>query len=89
MMTVRRFSGHCAWFAKAGLLLASCHASAAPVLGGEVLEALTAAEGAWVETLIEQSRDLLPYDEQIFTEISPIQDAPDAIKLPPDQVLKD
>ena len=89
MMMVRRFSGPCGWFAKAVLLLASCNASAAPILGSEVLEALTAAEGAWVETLIEESRNLLPYDEQIFTEISPIQDAPDAIKLPPDQVLKD
>ena len=88
-MTVRRFTGRCGWFARAGLLLIGVNAGAAPVLSGEVLDALIAAEGVWVETLIEESRSLLPYDEQIFTEISPIQDAPDAIRLPPDQVLKD
>ena len=72
----------------ASALLIGTAASAAPApLDPAVQEALDAGEGGWVETIIADSRELLPYDEQIFTDISPIRDAADAIKLPPDQDL--
>ena len=50
---------------------------------------LRLAEGAWIdlEHLDEGLRE--KYDEQIFTEISPILDSPDAVKLPDDQLLTD
>ncbi len=56
--------------------------------------ALAIAEGAWVDTLLKHNgvqgeRDTLAYDEQIFTELSPILDSPEAIKLPEDQLLTD
>ena len=59
-----------------------------------VAAALAVAEGAWAESLLQlessaQERDSSPYDEQIFTELSPILDSPDAIKLPEDQLLTD
>ncbi len=98
-MTVHRFTGCCAMRIRttvaavrlavaAGAILIGNFAAAAPApLEAEVQEALDAAEGGWVETIIADSRELLPYDEQIFTDISPIRDAEDAIRLPADQDL--
>ena len=98
-MTVRRFTGCCVMRIKrfaagarvtiaAGAVLVGSVVSAAPApLSPEVQDALDAAEGGWVETIIADSSELLPYDEQIFTDISPIRDAADAIKLPADQDL--
>ena len=64
--------------------------TAAPApLPADVQAALETAEGGWVETIIADSRELLPYDEQIFTDISPIRDAAEAVKLPADQELSE
>ena len=80
----------------AGLLLAAGVAQGAPASygEGELAAALAVAEGAWADSLLQldtsaQERDALSYDEQIFTELSPILDSPDAIKLPEDQLLTD
>ena len=56
--------------------------------------ALQTAEGAWSDSLLQieravSERESAPYDEQVFTELSPILDSPDAIKLPQDQQLLD
>lgn len=50
---------------------------------------LRLAEGAWVDLEHVGERLSEKYDEQIFTEISPILDSPDAVKLPDDQLLTD
>ena len=79
-----------------GLLFAAAGVQAAPVSYGEgdVAAALAVAEGAWADSLLQlessaQERDSSPYDEQIFTELSPILDAPEAIRLPEDQLLSE
>lgn len=65
-------------------------ASPAEPLGEELALALSGAEGAWVDTLIEHLRDTKqPYDEKIFTELSPILDSLEPIKLPEDQTLSE
>ena len=91
-MTVHRFTGCCAMrvnvvLAAVALMFGSMVGAAPAPLPPEVQDALDTAEGGWVESIISDSRELLPYDEQIFTDISPIRDAADAIKLPPDQDL--
>ena len=79
-------------------LLAACTAGlqAAPVdyHGDDLADALETAQGAWAESLIRledptQEREGGIYDEQIFTELSPILDSPEAIRLPEDQLLSE
>jgi hypothetical protein len=77
-------------------LLHSGVAVAAPVdyANENLAAALATAEGAWADSLLRlqslaTEREASPYDEQIFTELSPILDSPDAIKLPEDQLLSD
>jgi len=59
----------------------------------DLAAALDTAEGAWVDTVLNagaaREGQSTPYDEQIFTELSPILDSLEAIKLPEDQLLTD
>lgn len=78
-----------------GLLLSSA-AQAAPVdsLDQRLAAAFEMAEGAWVDSLLKLKGSAgegqaQAYDEQVFTELSPILDSPDAINLPEDQLLTD
>ena len=103
-MTVHRFIGHSFLSVKAssivagsryvtalGLILGSFFLHAAPALDfdTQVEAALATAEGAWAESLLDITQPGSAYDEQVFTELSPILDSPDAIKLPEDQLLTD
>lgn len=79
-----------------GMLMHAGTAGAAPVdyYTEDLAAALATAEGAWADSLLQvqsqsAERETSPYDEQIFTELSPILDSPDAIKLPQDQLLSD
>ena len=92
MMMERKFSGRSGMRASA-LLLTLLMAIVAPVaaapVGQEVnLEAvIESAVNSWTEALLAPSGDEL--DEQIFTEISPLIDSPEGIKLPDDQQIAD
>ena len=72
----------------AGLLvLAAGFASAEPVTQDIEFEALIESSvNGWVDALLP---DVEPLDEQIFTEISPLIDSPDGVRLPEDQQLAD
>ncbi len=101
-MTVHRFIGRYVSsmikiYRRLGLAMAiwlvgSVHA--APTESMDTLgDALAIAEGAWADTLLQvRSQDQKTwgnYDEQIFTELSPIIDSPEGVKLPEDQLLTD
>ena len=102
MMTVHRFIGRYVLNTSSarrrlGLVLAvllcgSAHAAPASRIDSAA-DALAVAEGAWADTLLQaRSQDEQTwgsYDEQIFTELSPLIDSPEAVKLPEDQLLTD
>ena len=80
--------------AAALLLFNAAHAAPVDYQDERLAAALATAEGAWADSLLKLEggrgeRDTLAYDEQIFTELSPILDSPEAIKLPEDQLLTD
>ena len=99
MMMVHRFTGRFSLNTRAlrglnvmlGLLLCSSALQAAPVgdFDAQVECALETAEGAWADSLLDIVQPGAAYDEQVFTELSPILDSPEAIKLPEDQLLTD
>lgn len=61
-------------------------AAPAPELDEALAVELSLAEGAWTEIMTALPKlEGQPYDEQIFTELSPIVDSPEALKLPEDQ----
>ncbi len=87
--------GRCVMPTKLGPAILFCVASlaaqATPLdqLEGDMALVFEHAQSAWAESLISQGRDTLPLDEQIFTDLSPILDSPQSIKLPADQLLTD
>lgn len=72
-------------------LITGAGAQAAPVdpLTDAIANALATAKGAWTESLLQPAEHTSAYDEQIFTELSPILDGLESIKLPEDQLLTD
>lgn len=74
-----------------GLCLISATGMAAPAddYDIEIRQALDAADAAWTKSLLLPDDVSTPYDEQIFTELSPILDSPEGVKLPSDQQLQD
>lgn len=95
-MTVLKFIGRCVLSGNsllAGLMLLTVSAGghAAPVdqFSDTALDALATAEGGWADSLLRAGERAGSYDEQIFTELSPILDALESIKLPEDQLLTD
>ena len=58
------------------LLVTAAGAQAAPVdpLTDAIANALATAKGAWTESLLQPADQSSAYDEQIFTELSPILD---------------
>jgi hypothetical protein len=96
MMMEHKSTGRCSMRTKFKLLGCLCIAFAIPAqatdqcFSDSVASALATAEGAWVDSLLAQGNvSVVPYDEQIFTEISPILDSAEGIKLPEDQLLVD
>ena len=95
MMTVHKFTGRYGLITKAiagamlALLAAQTQAAPAEHYSDALLESLAAAEGARADSLLQQPPGNAAYDEQIFTELSPILDSPQGIKLPEDQQLSD
>ena len=88
-MMVHRFSGRSSMLARfiwlAVLAVLPAVASAEPVAQGVEFDALIeSAVNGWTDTLLP---DIEPLDEQIFTEISPLIDSPEAVRLPEDQQL--
>ena len=81
MMMERKFIGLCAIAISA---LAS-QTYATPVAEPAVLDVLKSASHDWSASLNRRSVSVL--DDQIFTDLSPILNSPDAIKLPEDQQL--
>ena len=93
-MTVHNSTGHYSMRIKLALLAGfawsfTSLAMAAPVLPEGVARSLAIVEAAWVDSLLPEDSKLVPFDEQIFTEISPILDSQESIKLPEDQLLTD
>lgn len=95
MMMEHRFIGRCVLITKAAIwgalaaIAGQVQAAPAEDYTDALLEALASAEGAWADSLLGQPSAATPYDEQIFTELSPILDSPQGIKLPQDQQLTD
>ena len=96
MMMAHKYIGHCNMRTNLRLLGCLCLTLAMPAAASDqcfsdsVAAALATAEGAWAESLLAFDGELTaPYDEQIFTEISPILDSSEGIKLPEDQLLAD
>ncbi len=90
------FTGRCAMrFSRlliiglAALVPYGAMAAPSQTLSESIAEALATAERAWADTTLPDGSDAVPFDEQIFTEISPILDSPNTIKLPEDQLLSD
>ena len=98
-MTVHKFIGRCATIINTlvrPVIGAAClsaavqlHATPAADYTSELLDALAVADGAWADSLLHEPSAATPYDEQIFTELSPILDSPQGVKLPDDQQLTD
>jgi hypothetical protein len=71
-------------------VLASPAKASEQCFSDSVAAALASAEGAWADSLLAlDAAAMQPFDEQIFTEISPILDSAEGIKLPQDQLLAD
>ncbi len=82
-MTVPRFFGRCVLIISLGALQTPLVlAQSAADLSTEISTLEGAVTQEWGRTFGLQDEKL---DEQIFTEISPLLDAPDAVKLPDDQ----
>lgn len=70
------------------LAAVACLTFSAATVAEEPGEALIdAANHGWVDTYLSHPDDAL--DEQVFTDISPILDSPDPVKLPEDQRTED
>ena len=96
MMMAHKFTGRCNMRTNLRILGCLCLMLALPAAASDqcftdsVAAALATAEGAWAESLLgAEGVSKVPYDEQIFTEISPILDSQEGIKLPEDQLLAD
>jgi hypothetical protein len=96
MMMGHKSTGRCSMRTRFKLLGCLCFVFALPAeatdqcFSDSVASALATAEGAWADSLLDQGdASVVPYDEQIFTEISPILDSQEGIKLPEDQLLAD
>jgi len=70
-------------------LAAGVHAAPVNEFTDATADALASAEGAWADSLLRARERTGSYDEQIFTELSPILDTLESIKLPEDQLLTD
>ena len=69
------------------LTLTTSSVSAEPVPQDIEFDALIESTvNGWADALLP---DVEPLDEQIFTEISPLIDSPDGVRLPEDQQLAD
>ena len=92
-MKAHSFTGRCALYTKPVILvvlLTLCPqvlAASAEDFDVEVREALAAADAAWTRSLLLPDPENVAYDEQVFTELSPILDSPEGVKLPEDQQL--
>lgn len=90
-MMVRKFIGRsnmlarCSWVFALALLTSLT--AAEPVAQDVEFDALIeSAVNGWADVLLP---DVEPLDEQIFTEISPLIDSPEGVRLPEDQQLAD
>ena len=94
-MMAHSFTGRSVLFIRRFVLLALI--SASPLLQTasaddydiEISEALASADAAWARSLLLPDAENTPFDEQIFTELSPILDSPQGVKLPEDQLLQE
>jgi hypothetical protein len=90
-----KYSGRCVLCIKSFCLFSLCligtGSLAAPAddYDIETRQALEAADAAWTKSLLLPDNVSTPYDEQIFTELSPVLDSPQGVKLPPDQQLQE
>jgi len=89
-------SGRSSLLIKVGLsalfgLCMSVSVQAAPAgsLADAMAQMLEIAEGAWADALLFEDAGLMPYDERIFTELSPLLDSQESVRLPADQLLTD
>ncbi|NKC01127.1 MAG: hypothetical protein GKR90_21890 [Pseudomonadales bacterium] len=69
-----------------GILLVDAQVSFAEPVTVEIQAVLEGAANGWTDAIIADSA---PMDEQIFTEISPLIESPDSVRLPEDQKLAD
>jgi hypothetical protein len=72
-----------------GSFASVAYAAPAQISAAEAADALGIAEGAWAAIIDGDMGGNGEYDEQIFTELSPLIDTPEGIKLPEDQLLTD
>lgn len=91
MMKVHSFFGRLDMFVRMlsflCLISLSSLTSAEPVSADFEFDALIeSAVNSWTDPILP---DIQPLDEQIFTEISPLIDSPEGIRLPEDQQLAD
>ena len=91
-----KYSGHLSLLIKSGLagliglcMSASVQAAPADALADDLARTLAIAEGAWADALLLEDSAPTPYDERIFTELSPILDSLEPVRLPADQLLTD
>ena len=90
-MMVRKFIGRSSMLAKCSMVFALAFltsvTAAEPVAQDVEFDALIErAVNGWADVLLP---DVEPLDEQIFTEISPLIDSPEGVRLPEDQQLAD
>ena len=91
-----KYSGRSSLLTKVGLaaLIGLCmsvgvQAAPAEILSDAMAQTLAIAEGAWADALLFEDRVLMPYDERIFTELSPLLDSQESVRLPADQLFTD
>lgn len=90
-MMVRKFFGRSNMLAKCSWVFAIAFltsvTAAEPVTQDVEFDALIESTvNGWTDALLP---DVEPLDEQIFTEISPLIDSPEGVRLPEDQQLAD
>ena len=94
-MMAHSFIGRCALYTKYAILVAlvslcpQALAASAEDFDVEVRDALAAADAAWTRSLLLPEPEITAYDEQVFTELSPILDSPEGVRLPEDQQLSE
>lgn len=97
-MMAHSFTGRCALYTRTLILRAlillmlvglspQVLAASADDFDVQIREALAAADAAWTRSLLLPEPENAAYDEQVFTELSPILDSPEGVKLPDDQRL--
>ncbi len=92
-MMAHSFIGRCALFTKHVILVVLVSlcpqvlAASAEDFDVEVKDALATLDAAWTRSLLLPDSENSAYDEQVFTELSPILDSPQGVKLPEDQQL--